>query len=81
METIFIDVYDDGPMGARIEYEGEMPKYCPGMGGWKIGESGVHYFTRVKGEVATQILRVFGHGGYGEISMDAGGIIGMDSFK
>lgn len=80
METIFIDVFDDGPMGARIEVEGLMPSFCPGMGGWKRKDE-LQYFTRIKGEMATQIIRVFGHGGFGELSMDAQGIVGMDSFK
>lgn len=80
METIFIDVLDDGPEGARIEYEGLMPSYCPGLGGWKIAQSG-RYFTRVKGEVGCRILRAFGHGGFGELSMDAQGIVGMEPYK
>lgn len=80
METIFVDVFDDGPMGAVIEVEGVMPSRCPGMGGWK--KSGNRYFTRIKGEVSERILRAFGHGGFGELTMDGQGeIVGMESYK
>lgn len=80
METIFVDIYNDGPMGARVETEGLMPSFCPGMGGWKRKDE-LHYFTRIKGEMGDRILRAFGHGGFGELSMDAQGIVGMEPYK
>jgi hypothetical protein len=76
--TVFVDVFDDGAYGAKV-VTNNPPSICPGMGGWKKEENGT-YFTRIKGEEGVSILRAFGHGGYGEITIDAAGIRSMTPF-
>jgi len=56
---IEVSVEDAGPMGAELwlaVYE-DKPRQCPGLGGWKWSPQRERFFTRVKGELATKLLR------------------------
>jgi hypothetical protein len=54
-ETIFIDLADEGEMGARVTVYGQRPRACPGLGGWKKDEDG-GWWTRVKSPQAADLL-------------------------
>ena len=81
MEKIFVDVYDEGQWGVRLEYEGKEPLNCPGLGGWKEGAGAEMFFTRVLGSDAESLLRGFGDKGYGELTIEKNRIVGMESYK
>ena len=68
--TLFVDIFDEGDFGARLEIEtARPPAQCPGLGGWKRSPKEGRWFTRVKGDTANQLLHILGPSGYGDIEL------------
>jgi hypothetical protein len=69
MATQYIEIYatatEDGPLGIRLDVDtSRKPAACPGLGGWKRDPDMETWWTRVKGQQATDL----GHdlaGGFG----------------
>jgi hypothetical protein len=57
--TLFVRGADEGQMGIRIDIEtdGPAPRVCPGLGGWKRGDLAGDWWTRVKGQIAGDLIR------------------------
>lgn len=52
---LLIKATDEGMCGVKLQcFEERKPKYCPGLGGWKVNDNG--WWTSLKGGIAKKFL-------------------------